>query len=47
MYFAKIKGQSISIFSTYIVFVTKLQKGQPSENGFALLENDITGFLDL
>ena len=27
-FLAKTKGQSISIFSTYIVFVTKMQKRQ-------------------
>jgi len=43
-YLAKTKGQSISISSTYIAFVTKMQKGQTPENGFALLKNDITTF---
>jgi hypothetical protein len=37
-------GSSISISSTYIVFLTKLQKRQNLEKGFALLKNDITGF---
>jgi hypothetical protein len=27
-YLAKTKGQSISILSTYILFLTKMQKGQ-------------------
>jgi len=31
------KGQSISIPSTYIVFVTKMQKRQTRWNGFALI----------
>jgi hypothetical protein len=34
-YLAKTKGQSISISSTYIVFVTKMQKRQTLSNGFA------------
>ncbi len=44
-YLAKTKGQSISIPSTYIVFLTKLQKRQIPENGFALFKNDITNNL--
>ena len=44
MYLAKTKGQRISIFSTYILFLTEMQKRQISENGFALLKNDITTF---
>jgi hypothetical protein len=32
---AKIKGSSISIPITYIVFVTKMQKRQTSGKGFA------------
>jgi hypothetical protein len=35
-------GSNISILITYIVFVTKLQKRQIPEKGFALFENDIT-----
>ena len=42
--FAKTKGQSISISSTYILFLTKLQKRQTQWNGFALIKNDITNF---
>jgi hypothetical protein len=33
---AIITGPSISISSTYILFITKLQKGKPCEKGFAL-----------
>jgi len=40
-YLAKTKGQSISIASTYIVFVTKMQKRQTSERSLPLLKNDI------
>jgi hypothetical protein len=36
-------GSSISISVTYIVFVTKMQKRQIPEKGFAPIENDITG----
>ena len=35
-------GSSTSHFSTYILFLTKLQKRQIPEKGFALLKNDIT-----
>ena len=42
-FLAKTKGQSISISSTYIVFLTKLQKGKLSEISLPLLKNDITG----
>jgi len=35
-YLAIITGSSISILITYIVFVTKLQKRQTLEKGFAL-----------
>ena len=41
-FLAKTTGSSISIPSTYIVFLTKLQKGKPSEIGLPFLENDIT-----
>jgi hypothetical protein len=41
-YLAIITGSSISISSTYIVFVTKLQKRQTLEKGSALFKNDIT-----
>ena len=44
-YLAKNKGPSISILSTYIMFLTKLQKRQIPEKGFALLKNDITKIL--
>ena len=40
---AIITGSGISIFSTYIVFVTKMQKRQTPEKGFASIKNDITG----
>ena len=42
-YLAKTKGQSISISSTYIVFLTKMQKRQTRKKGFVLLKNEITG----
>jgi len=42
-FLAKTKGQSISISSTYIVFLTKMQKRQTLEKEFALFKNDITG----
>ncbi len=42
-YLAKTTGSSILHSSTYIVFLTKMQKRQIPENGFALLKNDITG----
>jgi len=42
-YLAITKGQSISISSTHIVFLTKLQKGKLSEISLPLLKNDITG----
>ena len=42
-YLAKTSGSSISIYSTYILFLTKLQKRQTLSNGFALFKNDITG----
>ena len=42
-YLAKTTNPIISIASTYIVFLTKLQKRQIPDNGFALLKNDITG----
>jgi hypothetical protein len=37
-FLAKTKGQSISISSTYILFLTKMQKRQTPSNGFALIE---------
>jgi hypothetical protein len=36
-------GSSISTSSTYIVFLTKMQKRKTLDNGFALFKNDITG----
>jgi hypothetical protein len=42
VHLAKSTGSSISTSSTYIVFVTEMQKRQIPENGFALLKNDIT-----
>jgi hypothetical protein len=38
---AKTTGPSISTSSTYIVFVTKMQKSQTLEKEFALFKNDI------
>jgi len=43
-YLASTTGSSTSIPSTYIVFVTKMQKRQTLEKGFALLKYDITTF---
>jgi hypothetical protein len=43
-YLAINTGSSISTSSTYIVFVTKMQKGKPFEMDLPLLENDITTF---
>jgi hypothetical protein len=42
-YLAINTGSSISTSSTYIVFLTKLQKGESPRKGFAPIENDITG----
>jgi hypothetical protein len=39
---ASTTGSSTSFSSTYIVFVTKMQKRQIPEKGFALFKNDIT-----
>ena len=39
---AKTTGQSTSISSTYILFLTKMQKGKSCEVDLPLLENDIT-----
>jgi hypothetical protein len=39
---AKSAGLSTSIKSSYIVFLTKMQKGKPSEMSSPLLKNDIT-----
>jgi len=46
-YLAINTGSSISTSSTYILFLTKMQKRQTLSNGFAFLENDITGFYGL
>ena len=43
-YLAKTTGPSISISSTYILFLTKMQKRQTLKKRFALLKNDITSF---
>jgi hypothetical protein len=43
MYLASTTGSSTSISSTYILFLTKMQKRQIPEKGFAPIENDITG----
>jgi hypothetical protein len=43
MFLAKTTGPSIYIFFTDILFLTEMQKRQPREKGFALIENDITG----
>jgi len=37
-------GSSISISSTYILFLAKLQKNKPCEMDWPLLENDIATF---
>jgi hypothetical protein len=37
-YLAKSTGQSVSIKSSYIVFFTKMQKGQNPKMRFALVE---------
>ena len=37
-YLAINTGSSFSILITYIVFVTKMQKRQPPEKGFTLIE---------
>ena len=35
---AKTKGPIISIFSTYILFLTKMQKGKPGEMSLPFIE---------
>jgi hypothetical protein len=45
-YLAKTKGQIISISSTYILFVTKLQKRQIPDKGFAHFEKTISQVLN-
>jgi hypothetical protein len=40
---ASTTGSSTLTSSTDILFLTKMQKRQTLRNGFALLENDITG----
>jgi len=42
-YLAKSTTWNQFLLIAYIVFLTKLQKRQIPENGFALLKNDITG----
>jgi hypothetical protein len=42
-YLAINTGSSTLISITYIVFVTKMQKGKPSKKDLPLLKNDITG----
>jgi len=37
-------GSNISIFSTYIVFLTEMQKGKPREMDLPFLKVDITTF---
>ena len=44
---AKNAGLRISIFITYIVFLTKMQKGKPTKMDLPLLKNDITNVFDL
>ena len=41
-YLAINTGSSISTFSTYIVFVTEMQKGKSCEMDLPLFKNDIT-----
>ena len=41
-FLAKTTGLSTSIPSTYILFLTKMQKRQTLEKKFALFKNDIT-----
>ena len=42
-YLAKTTGSSISTSSTYILFLTEMQKRQTLVKRFALFKNDITG----
>jgi hypothetical protein len=42
-YLAKTTGSSISTSITYILFLTKMQKKQTTQKGFALFKNNITG----
>ena len=42
MYLAKNASLRISIFTTYILFPTKMQKGKPTKIDLPLLKNDIT-----
>jgi hypothetical protein len=41
-YLAILTGSSLSTSSTYILFLTKMQKRQTLEKEFALFKNDIT-----
>jgi hypothetical protein len=43
IHLASTTGSSISISITYIVFLTKMQKGKPPKKDLPLLKNDITG----
>jgi hypothetical protein len=45
MYLAINTGSSTSTSSTYIVFLTKLQKGKPGEMDLPLLKKDIPNIL--
>jgi hypothetical protein len=40
---ASTKGSSISTSSTYILFLTEMQKGKSCEMDLPLFKNDITG----
>jgi hypothetical protein len=42
-YLASTTGSNISILITYILFLTKMQKGKPSKKDLPLFKNDITG----
>ena len=47
-YLTNITGSNISIYSTYILFLTKLQKRQTMKKGFALIKKWYhTNFLDM
>jgi hypothetical protein len=47
IYLAINASPSLAIFVTYIVFITKMQKGKSSEMNLPLLKYNITGFLSL
>ena len=44
MYLSINASPSLAIFVTYILFLTKMQKGKSSEMDLPLLKNDITRF---